>query len=424
MISNVYSYYLSQYAVKPGTRHNSHKRSELRNVYNRMVSINRTSPLYKLNLSEDMQKLAIDIKESAIDLKGMAEELDDVESGAVNLRQKAVSSDPDVVDVRFIGSGKAPVDEFFVDVKQLATNQVNTGHFLQPRAREMAEGLYSFDIGISGVTYELQFLVEKQDTTRSIQDKISHLINESKIGVSSEVLTDSLGNAAISIKSDATGIHNMRPLIFSVSDDHSSHLKGAVDFFGLDRTVQHPANAIFAIDGDVRSSANNTFTINKAFEIKLNGVSEEPVVVRIEEDTEAIADDIHGFVDSYNRVVDFARNSSGKFQGGDRILNEFARIARSYNAVLEENGFTINDEGKLELSETGMEKFRDKEEVSKVLSRLDGFRSSVMRKTDSMISNPMEYLDKKVVAYKNPARSFASPYSSSAYAGIMFDGYC
>jgi flagellar hook-associated protein 2 len=46
-----------------------------------------------------------------------------------------------------------------------------------------------------------------------------------------------------------------------------------------------------------------------------------------------------------------------------------------------------------------------------------------MRHADSMMSNPMEYLDKKVVAYKNPARSFASPYSSSTYAGIMFDGY-
>ena len=64
------------------------------------------------------------------------------------------------------------VEEFSVDVKQLATNQVNTGHFLQPKGKELGEGAYSFDIGISGVTYELQFNVEKQDTTKDIQDKI------------------------------------------------------------------------------------------------------------------------------------------------------------------------------------------------------------------------------------------------------------
>ncbi len=45
MISNVYNYYLSQYATKPSSRFDSHKKSELRNVYNKMVSINRRSPL-------------------------------------------------------------------------------------------------------------------------------------------------------------------------------------------------------------------------------------------------------------------------------------------------------------------------------------------------------------------------------------------
>lgn len=424
MISNVYSYYLSQYGIKPGSRHDSHKRSELRNVYNKMVNINRTSPLYKLNLSEDMQKLAIDIKESAIELKDMAAELDEVESGIVEVRQKAVSSDEGKVGVKYVGKDKATVDEFTVDVKQLASNQINTGHYLQPRARELGEGTYSFDIGISGVTYELQFNVDKQDTTKDVQEKIVRLVNESQIGVKGELLTDFLGNMAVSFQSEATGVRNMKPLIFEITDKDSSHLKGAVDYLGLDRTVQYPANAIFAVDGDVRSSANNNFTINRAFELSLNKVSDEPVTIRVEEDAEAIADDINDFVNSYNRVVDFAKASSGKFQGGGRLLNEFERIARSYNAVLEENGFRVDADGRIEVGEDGREKMMDRNEISKVLNRLNGFRSSILRKADSMISNPMEYLDKKIVAYKNPAKSFTSPYSSSTYAGIMFDGYC
>ncbi|MDD6571773.1 MAG: flagellar filament capping protein FliD [Thermoflexaceae bacterium] len=423
MISNVYTYYLSQYAAKPGSRHDSHKKSELRNVYNRMVSINRTSPLYKLNLSEDMQKLAIDIKESAIELKDISSELNEIETGDIELKQKAVSSDEDTVEVKYVGKGKSPVDEFQIDVEQLASNQINTGHFLQPRSKELEEGTYSFDIGISGVTYELQFNVEKQDTTGDIQKKISQLINKSDMGVTASVLTDSLGNTALSIQSDSTGVRNMKPLIFTVSDEQSSFKKGAVDYLGLDRTVQHPSNAIFAVDGDVRYSANNSFTINKAFELTLKKPSEEPVTIKVEEDAQAIADDIGNFMESYNRVIDFAKNSAEKFEGGGRLLNEFERITRSYHSMLEENGFQVNSDGKIDLNEAGREKLMDKEEAARILSGLDGFRSSVMRKADSMMSNPMEYLDKKVVAYKNPARSFTSPYSSSTYAGIMFDGY-
>lgn len=423
MISNVYTYYLSQYAAKPSSRHDSHKRSELKNVYNKMVSINRTSPLYKLNLSEDMQKLAIDIKESAIELKDISSELDEVESGELELRQKAVSSDEDVITARYIGKGRPVSDKFSVEIEQLALNQINTGHFLQPKSKELEEGIYSFDIGISGVTYELQYNVEKQDTARNIQEKIMRLINESQIGVSAEMVTDSLGNTALSLKSEATGTRSMNPLVFTLSDDKASHMKGTVEYLGLNRTVQYPANAVFTINGETQNSVNNSFTVNKTVELTLNKVSENPVTITIEEDAEAIVDDINNFMGSYNRIVDFARKSSEKFHGGSRLLNEFERIAHSYNAILEENGFDVKD-GMIELNEEGRRKLSDKEEVSKVLSRLEGFRSSILHRADNMIANPMEYLDKKIVAYKNPVRSFTSPYNSSTYAGIMFDGYC
>jgi hypothetical protein len=36
----------------------------------------------------------------------------------------------------------------------------------------------------------------------------------------------------------------------------------------------------------------------------------------------------------------------------------------------------------------------------------------------------MDYVDKKIVAYKNPGHNFASPYITSAYSGMMFNSYC
>jgi flagellar hook-associated protein 2 len=187
--------------------------------------------------------------------------------------------------------------------------------------------------------------------------------------------------------------------------------------------VQYPSNAVFYIDGEQRLSANNTFTVDKAFELELKNPTDSPVLISLEEDNQALADEIDSFVDSYNRIVDFAKKSSEKFSGGGKLLNEFERIARSYTDVLNSSGFDVKEDGSIELNSEGKENLKDAQSVNNVLSQMEGFRNSVMRHADSMMSNPMEYLDKKVVAYKNPARSFASPYSSSTYAGIMFDGY-
>lgn len=312
MINNVYSYYLSQYATKPTSKHDSHKKSELRNVYNRMVNVNRTAPLYKLDLSEDMQKMAIDIKESAIMLKDLSDDLDEASRDDGEKRWKAESTDEEKVGVKFIGDDTIGVDGFEVEVRQLATSQINTGHYLQPKSRGLEEGMYSFDAQIDDVTYELQFNVNKQDTANDIQQRISKLINRSNIGLTAHIDTDALGNTALSVESEGRGIHNMKPQIFNISDDQTSFMRGVVEYLGLNRVVQYPSNAVFAINGEERTSAENKFTINKSIELSLNNVTDEPVEIRISEDTQALSDDLEKFVSGYNSMVEFADRTSEK----------------------------------------------------------------------------------------------------------------
>ena len=62
MIGSVYDYYLTTYASKPATRSDTHKKSELRNIYNTIVKISKKSPLYKVDVSENIQRYAIDLK--------------------------------------------------------------------------------------------------------------------------------------------------------------------------------------------------------------------------------------------------------------------------------------------------------------------------------------------------------------------------
>ena len=50
----------------------------------------------------------------------------------------------------------------------------------------------------------------------------------------------------------------------------------------------------------------------------------------------------------------------------------------------------------------------------------------LLRKSNQISINPMQYVDQTIVAYKNPnpGRNYANPYVSSAYSGMIFNGYC
>ena len=62
---DAYAYYLSTYSNIRPTRYDSHKKSDLRKIYNHMVKTNREAPLYKLSGEDSVAKYAIDIKENA-----------------------------------------------------------------------------------------------------------------------------------------------------------------------------------------------------------------------------------------------------------------------------------------------------------------------------------------------------------------------
>lgn len=62
-IDSAYSYYLSTYASMASSRYDTHKKSQLRAVYNNIVKTNKDSPLYKIKNSGEGKRFAIDIKE-------------------------------------------------------------------------------------------------------------------------------------------------------------------------------------------------------------------------------------------------------------------------------------------------------------------------------------------------------------------------
>ena len=104
-----------------------------------------------------------------------------------------------------------------IEVHQLATSQINTGHYLQPNSRTVKPGDYSFDLNINNLTYEFQFNVDEEESNSDIQNKLARLINRSNIGLNASVSEDSLGNTALNIESDMTGVSVIKPTIFNIS---------------------------------------------------------------------------------------------------------------------------------------------------------------------------------------------------------------
>ena len=80
-IDSVYDYYISTYANKEVSRYDTHKKSELRRVYNSIVKANKESPLYKISNMEEAKKFAIDIKEGTKSIQNVVAALSDSYGG-------------------------------------------------------------------------------------------------------------------------------------------------------------------------------------------------------------------------------------------------------------------------------------------------------------------------------------------------------
>lgn len=424
MISNVYNYYLSQYGNLSYGRHNVHKKNELRNTYNSIVKLNRSNPFYDIDLSEESQRYAIDIKENARALFDVTEDLTDAGNGNMTFRSIAKSDMPDNVEVEYIGENvhAGSPAKFTIGVRKLATPQTNTGAYLRQNARNLFTGTYSFDVDISSITYELQFDVTDKDTNRSVQDKLARLINKSNIGLNAQVLVNNSGRSALSVTSNMTGVGD-RPVIFRITDNDTSALSGVVDALGLDNTTHYPSNAVFELNGNEKISSSNVFTVDKKYEITLKKANNEGeyATIGLKQNLDSIIDSIHELADSYNQISQLAR--SGTSSGSRRLANDLSYIATTHNDALNSNGLHINENGFIEIDDEYLHSSSN-DELLTTLSSLGRFKSDLQKKANDIMINPMEYISKSIISYKNPARPTADTYTTSIYSGMIYNGYC
>ena len=429
VLSNVYNHYMTTYAPKSSSPYDSHKKSELRNIYNTIVKMNKEAPLCILDTSKDAQKFAVDMKENARDLRNTIASLGGLDEEELLNKKVAYSSNENIVSAKYIGSDESTeTDTYNIEVKHLASPQVNMGTFLPAdEAVRLSPDTYSFDVAIDDLNYEFQFSIRSGDTNREVQDRLARLINNAKIGMSASVEADDSGSSYLRIESDSTGLKNGKPLLFHVTDDKTSKASGAVNYFGLDYTSSMPSDASFVVNGKEFTTNSNHFTLEHAYELQLNGVSSEDgetASVGLKTDVESLAENINTLVRGYNSFLQAVAKYTGSQPKSNRLLTEMSGTARVYSHDLTSVGLHLNQDGSLTVNNDLLRQAAMSDDAKDTFSTMKGFTNSILRKTNQVSLDPMNYVNNIIVAYKNPGRNYATPYITSAYSGMMFNSYC
>lgn len=429
-IDSAYDYYISVYGNQATSRYDTHKKSDLRRIYNSIVKSNKESPLYKITNIDSAKKYAIDIKENAKAIQNVVASLSDSYGEFSNSFQKkvAISSDEDTVEVNYIGDGKEEnqTEHFEIQIQKLATPQVNIGNYLKDNALSFLPGSYSFDLTTNASVYEFQYNVSSGDTNSMVLTKLANLVNGSNLGVQAELLDNGSGSSALALTSKQTGLAPEESYLFSVKPSADSASINAMGLLGINRISRPAENSDFLLNGTPQSSLSNAFTVNNAFELTLKKNTKEgsPATIRFKANTDAIADNIQTLLDAYNKALRVAAHYSEESIGhSQRLFAELSSSAKERSDSLAAIGINIESDGTLNIDREILANALTPERTSSTFQTLTEFKDSVGSKANAVSIDPMKYVDKVVVEYKNPGRNFAAPYVSSIYSGMMMDNY-
>lgn len=430
---DAYAYYLSTYGQNRPTRYDSHKKSDLLRIYNQIVKTNREAPLYKLSGEDAVAKYAIDIKENAKAIQTTVASLSDSYGDfSDSFRKKvAISSDETSVGVKYVGNGTetAELENFNIEVKQLSSPQINTGNYLRNEGLSLIPGTYSFDLNINSTSYEFQFSVNSGEANLDVIKKLAGLVNRSSLGISATIKhgTTDAGEpaSALTLTSRQTGRNTEEPL-FEIKPGPTAESMHAMELLGIKNINQQAENSCFLFNSEEFHSLSNSFTINDTFELTLNGVSPEGQAAEIsfKTDVDAVADNVMSLVNAFNGILNIAENSSAEATGDtNKLFNEMSSVSRSRRESLGDIGLEVADNGTITLNKEKLEAAIQPERAEQTFARLSKFKNAIGAKADEVAINPMNYVNKVVVAYKNPGRTFTAPYFSSVYSGMMLDKY-
>lgn len=415
-LNHVYNYYSTQVAQpRNNQRVQANKKNDLKTVYNNMVKQNQNSPFYKFTFSDANQAYAIGIKEAALSLEAESKILGG-QNSMHRKQMKAVSDNENVVAATLNDNTSSDLPEdISIQVQTLAKGQTNVGAYFPSSENSIPPGEYSFGIAVGRNQYTFRLNVNEGDTNQKIQRNLAASINENNIGVRAAIRNNRVeGTSALVLHSEAIGKPSRGELFFHFDETYLED--DITTLLGVEQIETMPTNAEFYINDTLHSSISNRISLNHAIDIDLLSTSDKPIRIKMAPDESKMADQVQNFLDSYNQLVDIARNGNQK--GATKLFRDVTNIANRHRSSLEAAGLTINDDGSIS---QGTEINTDK--INELFDENSSFRTDVKRTTEKMTLNPLHYIDKVVVTYPNTHGTYPNPYYPSKYAGLLFNDY-
>ena len=87
-------------------------------------------------------------------------------------------------------------------------------------------------------------------------------------------------------------------------------------------------------------------------------------------------------------------------------------------------GLLVDDKGEISIDKALLTESVSEENAEEHLSVLNEFKNLLNTKANNASLDPMKYVDKIIVTYKNPGKNLVTPYITSIYSGMMMDRYC
>ena len=420
-LNNVYNYYSTQILQPRNNQksNSSHKKDDLKSVYQNMVKQNKDSPLYKFTFSDHIQAYAIGIKEAAMALEAESDSLSGGDNNSLS-EMKAVSSNEKGAYARLRDDASEELPEdLTLQVNSLAKGQTNVGYYLPSGELSINPGSYSFGIAVNDNEYTFHMNIHDNDTNIEIQRNLASAINDNDIGIRASVRSNRMdGTSALVLRSEDVGKPENGDVIFRFDESYLENDISSV--LGVQQIETAPSNAEFYINDTLHTSVSNRISLNHSMDIDLLSTNDEPIHIGYVPDEDKLSDKITDFLNSYNALVDLAKNEDQ--HGANRLYRDITNVANRHADELKAAGLNIDDNG--HLIKTDEDELFSSTRIQTLFNdKISDFKKDLEKATGKMTLNPLDYVDKVVVTYPNTTGTYPNPYNPSKYSGLLFNDY-
>ncbi len=350
-----------------------------------------------------------DLKDSA---KALDQALNALSHNAINNSSKAVSSNQEIAEVD--GGKNTYFSDKTLQVEQLAQKQINTGSELATDKQANLSGQQQFAItDAAGNSQEFSFYAHGGETNQQILSKMADTINAADSAYTATLSVNSLSNTSnISISNNQTGEQSA----FSLSDISGD----AVALSGANQVNQQAQDAIYQLNGQTNTSADNSINLGNGIEATLMQASDQQVTISRGLDTDLAKQQMADFAEAYNQLYGTALEHSDDSKTYE-LFQQIIGNSQNYLSTLAPLGVEFDQEAKMSINEDKLNQAAEDGSLTAFLEQNTsanyGYLSQLGRIADDVQNNTQKYISQEAFAFN--ADNFYSQSSQQIYNNLF-----